>query len=59
MSVINHSGVIGAGNTDASIPDGGAEGQILVKNTSADYDVSWSSYKPAIVIEPDDNVGGE
>lgn len=61
MSVISNSGGVldQATQGTAIIPEGGVEGQILVKQSGVDYDVAWSSHKPAIVIEPDDNVGGE
>jgi hypothetical protein len=61
MSVINNSGGVIDSPTQgtAIIPEGGVEGQILVKQSGADYDVAWSSHKPAIGIEPDDNIGSE
>ncbi len=38
-------GVIGAPGADGpgSVPDGGTDGQVLTKQSSADYDVAWEA----------------
>lgn len=40
------------GDTGEGIPNGGTYGQILVKNSDTDYDVSWSSLSNTIIELP-------
>ena len=40
------------GDTGEGIPNGGTYGQVLVKNSDTDYDVSWSSLSNTIIELP-------
>lgn len=40
------------GDTGEGIPNGGTSGQVLMKNSDTDYDVSWSSLSNVIVELP-------
>ena len=40
------------GDTGEGIPNGGTSGQVLIKNSNTDYDVSWSSLSNTIIELP-------
>lgn len=40
------------GDTGEGIPNGGTSGQVLMKNSNTDYDVSWSSLSNTIIELP-------
>lgn len=40
------------GDTGEGIPNGGTSGQVLMKNSDTDYDISWSSLSNAIIELP-------
>lgn len=47
------NGNVDAGAVGQLVPAGGSSGQVLTKNSSTDYDVSWkSASKPAVHTEP-------